>query len=105
MYREPEIVFRNVGIVAWAAGMIGLLWAPVSGTERTAWPLVILAGVLLLGMGVAAVANVGGVRQQIAARWGSTWRLPSRRFGVFESLLLVLVGAGWLVAGLAEALR
>ena len=96
MYREPEIVFRNVGIVAWAAGLIGVLWPRLAGHGETLWPLVLLAGVLLLGMGLCALVDVANVRQRITARW-------RRRFGVFESWLFVIVGAGWLVLGVADA--
>jgi hypothetical protein len=104
MRNRPELAFRNFGIAAWSAGMIGMLAPVLRGDDsEPLWPPILVGGVIMTAMGVAALANVRDVRGHITARYGG-YRRAGRSFGSLESVLFIVVGLGWLGGALVAAL-
>jgi hypothetical protein len=93
----PDAFGRYGFFAAWAIGIVGL--------TAKVWPLVAVAGVLIVAVGVVFALNLGGaldgyVARQRSPRWTGRTATYTRR--VVPPVML-LIGAVWLVGGLLES--
>lgn len=64
-------------------------------------PLIAVAGLLMIGLGLFVATNYGGVATRLGNRrvgFGPFWQQQSPAYWRFSGVVLVIIGAGWTVA-------
>jgi hypothetical protein len=77
-------------VLAWALGMAGLLAGALGASGGIAGPLIVAGGILLVNSGLLTVSGRGG-------------EYRGRPITPFLGVLMIIIGVGWDVFGVAVA--
>jgi hypothetical protein len=92
--REPDFWVRLLLVAGWACGLVGLV-----GVGRQPFTtLMAVGGALIIGSGVALAAGGSRAMARLNERYSPWQSPPSHRF---MSVLMVVIGVGWIVGALA----